>query len=244
MRIPRIYQPLEQIHEGFELDLDVMTKHYLLNVLRLKANNEIIIFNGKGEGWRAKILVLHKKQAKVRILETLQVENESPLNIHLIQGIAKSERMDFVLQKATELGVKTITPIVCKRSNIKIDKERWEKKQQHWSRVVISACEQSGRFTVPKLNDITLFQDCLANITAPTRLALVLDGQDRLSEVKPTDQEVVLAIGPEGGLTREEQDILMQQHDFKGIKLGPRVLRTETASAAAISILQHLIGDF
>jgi len=244
MRIPRLYQALEQIHTGFELDLDITAKHYLLNVLRLKVGDELVIFNGKGEGWQAKILALHKKQAKVKILKSIKAENESPLNIHLVQGVAKSERMDFVLQKATELGVKTITPIVTKRSNIKMDKERFAKKEQHWSRVLISACEQSGRLVLPQLNDIATFDDWLPTITAPARLVLALNGQASLSEIKPTSEEIVLVIGPEGGLTPKEQEKLIQEHDFKAIKLGPRVLRTETAGVAALSILQYLAGDF
>jgi 16S rRNA (uracil1498-N3)-methyltransferase len=244
MRVARIYQSFEQIHEGFELELDIATRHYLLNVLRLRTNNELIIFNGRGQGWLAKLLTLHKKQAKVKILEAVPAKNESPLNIHLVQGVAKSERMDFVLQKATELGVKSITPVVTKRSNIKVDKERWEKKQQHWSRVLISACEQSGRFTLPALNETVLFHDYLPTIDAKTRLVLALNGEDKLSEITANDEEIVLMIGPEGGLTPEEQTLLVEEYDFKSIKLGPRVLRTETASVAAISILQYLIGDF
>ncbi len=244
MRISRIYQPFDKIHSGFEIELDEIARHYLLNVLRLESNDELIIFNGKGEGWNAKILTLNKKHAKVRIMDTLKSENESPLNIHLVQGIAKSERMDFALQKATELGVKTITPIVAARSNIKNDKERWEKKHQHWSRVIISACEQSTRLVLPKLNDVMLFNDWLPTITESTRLVLALNGLNELANINRDTKNIVLVIGPEGGLTQEEQNLLIDQQGFVGIKLGPRVLRTETAGVAALSILQYLAGDF
>jgi 16S rRNA (uracil1498-N3)-methyltransferase len=152
--------------------------------------------------------------------------------------------MDFALQKATELGVKSITPVVTSRANIKVDKSRWQKKEQHWSRVIISACEQSGRFTLPRLNNAILFEDFLPSIKEETRLVLALNGQNGLSEINTKTKDIVLFIGPEGGLSAEEQGILINDYQFKGIKLGPRVLRTETAATAAISILQYLTGDF
>ncbi|NHN38710.1 16S rRNA (uracil(1498)-N(3))-methyltransferase [Pseudomaricurvus alcaniphilus] len=240
MRIPRLYtcQPL---NSGAQLTLDASAAHYLGRVLRMEPGRPLLLFNGEGGEFNATLLQLDKKSALVEVGEFAAQERESPLAIHLGIGISRGERMDWVLQKATELGVSAVTPLFTERSEVKLRAERLQKKQQHWQQIMISACEQSQRTHLPDLQAPQEAADWLASISDPCRFILHHRTDTRLSAAsRPTS--VTLAIGPEGGFsdTEIERALALQ---FQPLALGPRVLRTETAPVAAISILQFLWGD-
>jgi len=250
MRITRVYYPQElNIHQ--EILLDERTSHHLINVLRLKIGHIVVVFNGNGKDYVGQITKLDRKRAYFLADTALEIKNESDLKIHLGQAISKGERMDFVIQKAVELGVSDITPIITEHCNIKLDEERREKRHEHWQRVAISASEQSGRAIVPMVHAPTLLLDFLKAHDANTPRKFILHYRN----AKPLTQickdqnaqniqgPVALIIGPEGGISdRELADAAL--HGFHASSIGPRILRTETAPITAISILQALIGDF
>jgi 16S rRNA (uracil1498-N3)-methyltransferase len=217
--------------------------HHLFKVLRSREGEELVIFNGQGEAWRARIAQLIKKQGRIELLEKLNNNSESPLKIHLAQAVSKGDRMDFVMQKATELGATEITPIITERGNVKLDVERWEKKQAHWNQIIISACEQSGRDTLPILNPVIDLPTWFTELKDGLRFILSPHVAESLDSLQ-TPGHVTLLIGPEGGLTDHEINLATARFNFQAIKLGPRVLRTETAAISALSVLQYVWGDF
>jgi 16S rRNA (uracil1498-N3)-methyltransferase len=170
------------------------------------------------------------------------VENESPLNIHLAQGISRGDRMDFTLQKSVELGVNTITPIFTERCGVKLSGERLEKKHQQWQKIVISACEQSGRCAVPIVATPIYLADWLAQETAALKLNLHPKAEHSIMNLPIENQRVRLLIGPEGGLS-DDEIANANKAGFHDVLLGPRVLRTETAALTAITALQCRYGD-
>lgn len=238
----RIYQPFSHPASGSVFPLDENTHHHLFTVLRCQEGEIIEVFNGKGEAWRAKIIQLVKRQGQIELLEPIARVVESPLKIHLAQAVSKGDRMDLVMQKATELGVTEITPLLTERGNVKVDKDRWDKKIAHWEQIIIHACEQSGRHTLPRLNPVidikTWFTQC------PEGLRLILSPhQGQSLSALPVPDQLTLLIGPEGGLTEQEIQFAIERFHFISIQLGPRVLRTETAAITALSVIQHLWGD-
>ncbi len=238
----RIYQPFTTLKPGAVLRLSDEAHHHLFTVLRSKENEEIIVFNGKGESWRARIKTLLKKSSEIELIDSINENTESPLKIHLAQAVSKGERMDLVMQKATELGVSEITPILTERGNVKLDQERWDKKLAHWNEIMINACEQSGRSVLPILNPVIDLKTWFTQL--PEGLRLILSptaAQPLKTELKP--EQVTLLIGPEGGLTEQEIAFAIDRFQFQSIQLGPRILRTETAALAALSILQFTWGD-
>jgi len=241
MRIPRIYHP-DPIFVDQHLPLTAEACKHLLTVLRLKDGHPIILFNGDGNEYTASLRVESKRNATAFIEAQLAISVESALPIHLGQGISKGERMDFVLQKSVELGVSEITPIITERCPIKLNADRWEKKHQHWHKVIISACEQCGRNVVPTLHQAVPLNEWLQQSTQQLRLTLHPQAEKRMSEMKPDQHGFRLLIGPEGGLSDSE---IYQSNEsgFASALLGPRVLRTETAALAAISVLQSHFGD-
>ena len=240
MRLTRLFveAPLAQ---GEDITLPVDTAHYLASVLRAKVGQEVILFNNTGIEARARLLTIDRKMVVVNVAEIDSVERESGLAIHLAIGISRGERMDFVLQKSTELGVASITPLFCERTEVKLQADRQDKKLQHWQKVIVSACEQSGRTRLPVLNAPATLVNCLAGDKSECRLVL----HHRSSSVLPAAENpssVLLVIGPEGGLSPTEIT-LAEQAGCKPWTLGPRVLRTETAPLAALAILQYQWGD-
>jgi len=239
--ITRIYQN-QPLAVDQTINLDKKASHYLLNVLRVRLNQEIILFNGDGYEYFGKIVKIVKKSSSV-VLEKKESKNrESVFNIHLIQGVAKGDKMDFIIQKATELGVVSIQPILTKRSDVKLSHEGFEKKKARWQKVIISACEQSGRNILPVLHDVQYFSHWIKNNN--TTQFVILDPK-AIQTLKNLDlkKEVGLIIGSEGGFSDQE----IEQAKARGayaVCLGPRILRTETAGLAAISALQTLFGDF
>jgi len=246
MSNPRIYQKSAFIlHQTVKLSDDAFG--HLVRVLRLKAGDEVTFFNGEeAVQYQAKLVDVTKKQASAEILAEEVVSNESPLNIHLGQGISRGDRMDFTLQKSVELGVNTITPLFTERCGVKLTGERLAKKHQQWQKIVISACEQSGRCIVPTVRAPMLLSDWLAEQTLALKVNLHPKAQHSIISL-PTlgsndNQRVRLLIGPEGGLTDDEIS-QANDTDFQDVLLGPRVLRTETAALTAITALQCRFGD-
>lgn len=221
---------------------DNVVRH--LNVLRVKNTEEIVLFNGNGKSYPALPEVLEKRRASVRILREESTNNESPLNITLVQAVSAAERMDFTLQKSVELGVTEIRPVISERCVVRLSGERAEKRVARWQEIVVSACEQSGRNIVPKVLPLTTYAQALQQLPQETaKLLMSLNRAQKLSDVRPQSGKVVFMVGPEGGWTEKEEQ---QAFDagFQSVTLGKRVLRTETASLAAIAAMQTLWGDF
>ena len=235
------------LHVGDEIALPEDVAAHLLRVLRLQVGDACVLFNGDGHDHDARIVAIGKREARAQIVAARRIDNESPLRIVLLQGIARGEKMDWILQKATELGVARVLPVDSERSEVKLDAARAAKRLAHWQQVVVSACEQSGRAVVPE-------------VAAPQALAtaaglregrgFILDpfAGDSLASLRGsalrgrTTATCTLAIGPEGGWSPRDRERLVAA-GFSGLRLGPRVLRTETAGIAAIAVLQAACGD-
>lgn len=238
---PRIYTP-EVLSTNTKLDLESQASTHLVKVLRLKEGAEIRLFNGDGCEYLAHITVAGKKHAQVEITDVLSTEPKVGLPLHLGQVISKGDRMDFTIQKATELGITDITPLWSERCDVRLKGERLEKKMEHWQKVAISACEQCGRNQVPTIHPAMNYHDWAKSVNCDIKLVLHTRDQKPLSDMQAPNS-VALLVGPEGGITDEEVELCIQQ-GFTGLTLGPRILRTETAALAALSLLQYLWGDF
>ncbi len=242
MRNPRIYQQSQLTLNGTVTLSDDAFGHSV-RVLRLKEGDSITLFNGFDSFQYTAILAnVNKKSAQAKIISQEQVNSESPLNIHLGQGISRGDRMDFTLQKSVELGVNTITPLFTERCGVKLNTERLEKKRQQWQKIVISACEQSGRTHVPIVAEPLLLIDWLKQETSALKINLHPKAEHSIMTLPTENTRVRLLVGPEGGLSDEEIS-QANQHNFHDVLLGPRVLRTETAALTAITALQCRFGD-
>lgn len=240
MRISRIYHP-HAVAVGEVTALEKHTAHYVTNVLRLQPGAPIHIFNNTGGEYRAEIIDVSKRSCDVSILELIDTSTESPLHIHLGQGLSRGEKMDFTIQKAVELGVTEITPVITERCGVKLNAERQQKRLQHWQGVIISACEQCGRNRLPVIHAPVSLSEWLRTVNTARRFLLHPGEAKAFSDIQP-ETTISLLIGPEGGLADNEIS-LAKDHDFQAIHMGPRVLRTETAALAAITQLQTLWGD-
>lgn len=214
--------------------------HYIGRVLRLPAGAAVQLFDGSGTEFRGELLEVGKKQVSVQLHEQLPGLPESSLRIHLGQGLSRGERMDWAIQKATELGVAEITPIVSERCEVRLKDERADKRLAHWRQIAISACEQCGRSVIPQINPPVTLADWLPVEAA---LKLVLHPVAEPLTTHPAPQTLAFLIGPEGGLSDAEVEQATSA-GFLPARLGPRVLRTETAPVVALSIAQQLWGDF
>ena len=215
---------------------------HLLRVLRLQVGDACVLFNGDSHDYDARIASLGKREATAEIVHARRIDNESPLRITLLQGIARGEKMDLILQKATELGAARVLPVDSERSEVKLDAQRAVKRLAHWRGIVIAACEQSGRATVP---EVASPQALAQAAQSRNGRGFILDpfADNALSILRDAAlQECTIAIGPEGGWSPRDREQLLAA-GFEGLRLGPRVLRTETAGIAAISALQALCGD-
>jgi len=233
-----------QLINGAELLIEGDRARYLGRVLRLRVGDEIRVFNGEGPEWSATIGGMTKNTATLQIGESFEAGTESPLKIHLVQGISRGERMDFVVQKATELGVKRITPVLTEYGVVKLDQARAEKRRDHWESVAASACEQSGRTRLPLIDTPMRLKDWFGNKPAAVDAELVLmpGAATSLTAIDTPTTKVCLLIGPEGGFSdMEYEDASIA--GFSAVSMGPRVLRTETAAVAALSVLQSRWGD-
>jgi 16S rRNA (uracil1498-N3)-methyltransferase len=246
MRNTRIYTP-QPLFSGGQIDLEGPASQHLTQVLRLRVGGGITLFNGDGTEYQAEIIQIGRSCCRLNVTQGEILEMASPLDIHLALGISKGERMEIAIQKAVELGVMEIVPIISERTNLRMDNQRLEKKHFYWNNIVISACEQSHRNRLPILGRPQRLVDWVHRELPDTAMRLVLDptSEQPLATLAPPElgQSVWLLIGPEGGITPQELQ-LAAKHGFTGVRLGPRVLRTETAPLAAISAMQALWGDF
>lgn len=241
MRINRFYTKLI-LNSQKTFSLEESVSHHLIKVLRYKPGMTFILFNGLGGEYLAELISCDKKSAQVKILEFKNISRESPLNIHLAIAISKGDKMDWVMQKSTELGVQEITPIYSEFSDVKLKGERLEKKIRHWQQVVVSACEQSERTVVPTVNLAIDFKEFSAN--NKSELSLILHpGESAFNFPSENPKSICVLIGPEGGFSDQEFSLALAA-GFKAVTYGPRILRTETAPVVALSLLQNLYGDF
>lgn len=242
MRQSRIYTS-QALLPANSIELEGSASHYLTRVLRLSEGDPLIIFNGDGRDYSAEISEIRKKCVLVRILDSKNPANESPLKINLVQAICRGERMDYVLQKATELGVFSIQPLRSQRVEVRLDETRQAKRMAHWQGVVISACEQSGRALVPEVKTPLSLPEWMTSTVESPRLVLDPLAENRLSDLSVALGSISILVGPEGGFTDEEM-AKARVNDVMPVSLGPRVLRTETAGPAAIAVLQAKTGGF
>lgn len=242
MREPRVYtdQPLEP---GTHLTLEPAPSHHLLRVLRLMPGDRLRLFNGNGRDYLGRLQSIHQGQAVVDLESLLHEECPSPIRLHLLLGISKGERMDFALQKAVELGVTRLSPLLARRTVVQLQGRRLERRLQHWQQVMIGACEQSGRCRLPHLDPPHSLTMALKTVEGDRRLALDHRGTATLADIPAPTQGIALLIGPEGGLDEGEIQQARGQ-GFVPLRLGPRILRTETAPLAALAAIQTLWGDF
>ena len=241
MRVTRC--PIDlALHSGQTVTLPEETANHLVRVMRLREGDTCVLFNGDGNDYSATLTVAGKREVQVRIDAVQAIANESPLAITLLQGIARGEKMDLILQKATELGVTRILPASSERSEVKLDAQRADKRVAHWREVVVSACEQSGRARVP---EVAAPQPLAQAAALREGRGFILDpfSQQGLAALQGGALGAcTLAIGPEGGWSPRDREQLAAA-GFEGLRLGPRILRTETAGIAAIAALQAMAGD-
>jgi len=250
MRIPRIYWP-HKLQSGGHTTLDAAATHYLARVLRLRPPAPITLFNGEGGEYTATIERMDRDTTVVLVDRFDAREAESPLQLTLAQGISRGERMDFTLQKAVELGVSRIVPLLTEHCNVKLAGTRLSARLAHWRGVASSACEQCGRNRVPYIEDARTLVGWLETIAqpgadgaAPDGPRIVFDphGGPMREAVPSPPRAAIVLIGPEGGLSASELSAA-RERGFVGVRLGPRVLRTETAGIAGLAALQALWGD-
>jgi 16S rRNA (uracil1498-N3)-methyltransferase len=243
MRTIRIHvdQPLAV---ASELNLPPQAAEHVVRVLRMNPGEPLTVFNGDGNDYAAVIVAVGKREVMLRIEQVRPLANESPLQLTLAQGVARGEKMDLIVQKATELGVVRIVPLLTERSEVKLDAARAEKRLMHWRAVAASACEQSGRARLPEIAAALPLSTWLTSLTGDgaLRLALLPEAARSSRELRFNGAGGLLVVGPEGGLGERDINALTAA-GFDGLRLGPRILRTETAGLAALAALQALHGD-
>lgn len=241
MHIPRIHIQ-EPLSVGKKIVLNTEISRHLSSVLRVKIGDVVLVFNGTGGEFYSKIFEIAKQHTTI-IIEKFNAGNaESSLKIHLLQGISRGEKMDFTIQKAVELGVHAITPLFTEYCNVKLEAERLDNKLRHWQAIAIHAAEQSGRCYVPQILTAQDLKMQMAQASLGLHLVLAPGVENSLGKITEKVDNVVLLVGPEGGFSPEEMTYILKKH-FLPVKLGPRILRTETAALVALSVLQAKWGD-
>lgn len=241
MFTPHIYTP-QSLALHTTIELEEKKSHHLNKVLRVKPNDKITLFNGDGYNYEGTVKEIKHQQVTIHIHRQSAHQQESPCHVQIIQGLCRFDKMDWIVQKVTELGASAIYPCPMAHTDIHIKGERALKKQQHWQNIAIAACEQSKRQNIPQIAPIQKFADLIPKL-AKTSTLCVLDPYGDHSQWPLSPQSVItLIIGPEGGF-HDEELALLQQHQAHAIKLGPRVLRTETATITATCLAQHHYGD-
>lgn len=243
MKLTRVYCPNRPLNVGADWCLDDRGMRHIVQVMRLRRGDKLVVFNDDHSGdYLAEIVATTKKEARIRITERNDAVSSPIFPIHLAQAVSRGERMDYAIQKAVELGVSEITPILTERCGVKVDADRQRKRHAHWRGVAISAAEQSGRCEVPIIHMIQRLDAWLGGVSAELKWVAAPG-----SEIKPaanieSPDSFALLIGPEGGLTSSEIQ-QSQSSGFDAVSLGPRTLRTETAPVVAITLAQYLFGD-
>ncbi|MDH4582321.1 16S rRNA (uracil(1498)-N(3))-methyltransferase [Pseudomonas sp. BN415] len=222
-------------------DLPEAQAHYIGRVLRLASGDLVQLFDGSGQEYLGELVEVGKKTVRVELREVFTGMAESPLRVHLGQGLSRGERMDWAIQKATELGVAQISPIVSERCEVRLKDERADKRLAHWRQVAISACEQCGRSVLPVIHSPVTLTDWQRDVQADLKLVLHPVAEPLAGHARPGS--LAFLIGPEGGLSEAEVEAA-KAAGFHAARLGPRVLRTETAPVVALSVAQQLWGDF
>lgn len=243
MRVIRVFVEAA-LAQGARVAADGPAAAHMARVLRLESGDPVTLFNGDGSDYPARIVAIRNTRVEAEVLERVTARPESPLAVTLVQGIARSERMDLIVQKATELGVAAIQPVAAARSVVRLDAKTTERKLAHWRGIVIAACEQCGRARLPVIAPLLALPDWLARPAPPAvrRLQLALDAQESLASAAAGAAAIELLIGPEGGLDEGERRAAGQA-GYGACSIGPRVLRTETAAVAALTVLQAAAGD-
>jgi 16S rRNA (uracil1498-N3)-methyltransferase len=240
---PRFHCPLP-LAEGAEIALPDAAAHHAARVLRLAAGDAVTLFGGDDGEFAARILRIEPRGVHVRIGAAHAADRESPLPVTLVQGLAAADRMDYAIQKAVELGVQSIQPVTMARSVARLDEARAAKRALHWRQITIAACEQCGRNQLPRLHPLVGFDAWLgASPEASLRLLLAPDGDITLRSLAAPDGPVEILVGPEGGLTPEETSAALRR-GFRAVRLGPRILRTDTAGPAVLAALNAQWGDW
>jgi 16S rRNA (uracil1498-N3)-methyltransferase len=243
MRLSRVYLA-SRLDAGARVILTGSAAGHIMRVLRLALGDPLTLFDGTGGEHGARIEALGRDTVTVTVLGHLAIERESPLSLTLAQGVSRGERMDWVVQKATELGVTRIVPLLTGRSVVRLDAGQARKKTAHWRAVAVAACEQCGRNRLPDVADPQELQPFLAEAGPPqaTKVLLSPAGEARLQDLAITTRAITVLIGPEGGLAPVEQQAAIAA-GFTPMRLGPRILRTETAAVAALAVIQGALGD-
>lgn len=237
MRSIRVYQA-GYYDCGDELVLDARASHHLTTVLRLRETAKINVFDGNGNEFNATIIAIQKKATQIKLANRITAQFESPVKIHLLQGVSRGEKMDWVIQKAVECGVNSITPVLTERCGVSLTKERWQKRVDHWQGVIISATQQCGRNVLTQLDSPQTLTATLKLVPEATGIIFHPTATTKLSDYQVATKQLMLAIGPEGGFSAAEVQACLAQ-GLTGVNLGPRVLRTETATVAALSVMQY-----
>src|SRR5215469_7838173 len=243
MRLTRVYVDAA-LESGMRLSLPASAAGHLTRVLRLRPGAALILFNGRGGEYAASLERAAGSKATVEVGEHQAIERESPFPLTLAQGVSRGERMDLVVQKATELGVTRLVPVLTERSVVRLDEEQSDRKSSHWRAIVTAACEQCGRNRLPEVALPAQLREFLRQPAGESvRLLLSPAATRRIEDVPRPASSVTVLIGPEGGLSDEEQADALT-YGFTAVNLGPRVLRTETAAIVALALLQRQFGDF
>ena len=242
MRHPRIF-----LDQALQTDTICTIKddaaHHIAHVLRMRVGQQLILFNGEEGQFTAEIIAINRHSVDVQVGGYTAIDLESNLDITLVQGISRGQHMDYTLQKAVELGVKKIVPVMTEYGNVKLDNERLAKRHLHWQKIIIGACEQCGRNSLPVLEETRDILDWISVDTNQFKLILQPTSDHRLAKLDEPVGHMTLLVGPEGGFSQQEFDFA-KRNGYQGLSLGPRILRTETAALAAISACQTLWGDY
>jgi 16S rRNA (uracil1498-N3)-methyltransferase len=245
MRIPRVYVDHE-LDQGDSIELSSSIFHRLSHVMRLSVGAHFTVFNGRGGEYDAYIVSMSRRMMRVAIGDYRPIERESLLQVTLYQSVSHRDKMDWIIQKATELGVFRIAPIITDYSVVKLTEAQWKKRKGHWKSIISSACEQCGRNRLPELETPIRLMSRLESLRSKQNIVLSPDAKlsfDNVDVDSESIQNLGLFIGPEGGFS-EAEEVLMRRKDFIEVSLGPRILRMETAAIAAIVIVQRQWGDF
>ena len=242
MRLTRVHVP-GPLAASSRQTIEGDAANHITRVLRLRPGDPLTLFDGHGCEYAARIEEFRRDAVIVAVGDREAADRESPLALTLAQGVSRGERMDWVVQKATELGITRIVPVLTERTVVKLDSEQSERKRRHWQGIAVAACEQSARNRVPDIAAPLGLQDFLRDAdAASTRLLLSPTGTQRVNDLKAPERRIIVLIGPEGGLAEAEQRAAIGA-GFIAVRMGPRVLRTETAAVAALTLLQHHFGD-
>jgi 16S rRNA (uracil1498-N3)-methyltransferase len=241
MRKTRVFIDTELYLEKI-IPIDDSAAHHLLHVLKLRDGYTVHAFDGNGGFYESKIIIRNKKEISLCPEKHFSEDNESRLNLTLVQGISRGQKMDYTIQKAVELGVKTIVPLLSEFSNVKLDLDRTKKRMTHWKKIIVSACEQCERNILPVILPPSSLDDWVHSDKNTNKIVLHPASENTITCVNSNATDISLICGPEGGLSEKEL-IVCDQAGYQRISLGPRILRTETAAVAALAICQSHWGD-